>query len=120
MVVAPPAARMARSARIHSTRVLDRMATRVSASAPSPIRPAAIARTRSSACFQVSEAQPSPLRKLNAVVSGVLATRSTRRAAIEAPVACSVLADTGCLPSEVVGVITLGSQDSRRVVRFEG
>ena len=58
VVVAAPAQLIARSARIHSMRVVDAMATRCSTCTPSATNPAARSNTRSLVCFQVSEVQP--------------------------------------------------------------
>ena len=60
VVVAAPAHMIARSARIHSYRVLDAIPTRCSGSMSSASRPAASVSTRSAVCRQVSETQ-SPL-----------------------------------------------------------
>src|SRR3990172_9060027 len=76
VVVAPPAHRMPRSARIQSRRVPDRMAQRCSLSRPSARKPHAMAMTRSRASFQVSVFHPPALGTVNALRSGVAATRS--------------------------------------------
>ena len=60
VVVAPPADRIPRSHRSHSTRVFARMPVRSSRRRPSDWRPAAIACTRAPAWRHVIERQPSP------------------------------------------------------------
>ena len=62
VVVAPPADMIARSARIHSIRVPEAIATRSSRSTPSDSSPAAIWKALSLVCVQVRETQRSPSR----------------------------------------------------------
>ena len=75
MVVAAPAQRMPRSARIHSMRVEERMAQRCSFSMPSERSPPAMALTRLEVSFQVSHCQPSPTGNWKALRSGDSPTR---------------------------------------------
>src|ERR1700730_827623 len=66
---------IARSARIHSSRVVDAMPIRFSGSMPSASSPAARASTRSAACFQLTEVQPSLPGYRKASLSGDASTR---------------------------------------------
>ena len=82
VLVAPPASRTPRSARIHSMRVEERIAHVPSAGSPRARRPPEIARTRPWVSAQVSERHsvgPSPASERGyrkASASGVFPTRS--------------------------------------------
>src|SRR5690606_3292315 len=88
VVVAAPAQRMPRSARIHSTRVVAAMATRSSGCTPSECRPAAIALARSPTVFPLSHAIAPFDGYAKASLSGVAATRCRNMSGIDLYGAC--------------------------------
>jgi len=75
VLVAAPAQRTPRSARIHSIRVAERMAQTCSAPTPRARSPEATARTRSSVCAQLRLRQPPSAGWRKASRSGVCPTR---------------------------------------------
>ena len=85
VVVAAPEQRIPRSDRIHSSRVLDAIATRSSDSMPSEIRPAAISVTAEEVWVQVKDSHSFlALRRRNASALPLPSTRCRNIAASEA------------------------------------
>ena len=85
VVVAAPEHRIPRSARIHSSRVLDAIATRSSDSTPSEISPAAISVTAEEVWVQVKDSHSFlALRRRNASAVPLPSTRCRNIAASEA------------------------------------